>query len=191
MVLACRGQRNSSGVEAFRGLWESVGAPVSEGPSELLNRASLTMSAGDLNTTGASGFESSLWGGFRLFGGLYTVLGKRTFGSTLEKSGKGWLSWPFLRTQRQCKQLLCGHKGEVWAVASLPPSTILLLKLQYEMTFKAMRHRWNSAPAMSRANLMVECALLLPDVMAVPNPDLPDWSWCFLDCQQTFYCLIS
>lgn len=85
----------------------------SEGPSELLNRASLTMSAGDLNTTGASGFESPLGGGFRLFGGVYLLLGKRTLGSTLEKSGNGWLSWPFLRTQRQYKQIHCGFKVEV------------------------------------------------------------------------------
>lgn len=101
-VLACWGQRNSSGTVLCRRLW----APLVEGlpgdPWELLKRTSLTISAGDLNTKGRSGCKVLSWGGWRLFGGLYPLFfGKRTLGSTLEKSGKGWLSCPFLRIHIQ------------------------------------------------------------------------------------------
>lgn len=97
-VLACCGQRNSSGTILCRCFWVSLedGLPVV--PSQLLNRTSFTISAGDLNTTGRPGYDVRTWGGLRLLGGLYSLLfGKRTFGSTLEKSGKAWFSCPFLK----------------------------------------------------------------------------------------------
>lgn len=104
-VLACCGQRNSSGMVLCRRFWVSLEDGLPGVPSEPLNRTSLTISAGDLNTTGRSGCDVRTWGGLRLLGGLYSLLfGKRTLGSTLEKSGKAWFSCPFLKKKQKNKQ---------------------------------------------------------------------------------------